>query len=112
MVTADEQHALQLVNAGADAQFWNSLAHMHGAAIQDHKGLIASAEQKVARNEAQRANAAERAAQAMDRVARIERGEDVPGRFGKPYARRSHRYSCGRRLEQIRHAPCRSSRQA
>jgi hypothetical protein len=39
MVTADEQRALQLENAKADAQFWDRMADMYGGTATDHKGL-------------------------------------------------------------------------
>jgi hypothetical protein len=84
MVTADEQRALQLENAKADAQFWDDLAGMHTSTVEDHKGLAALAERKITQSEAERANAAEHAAKAKDRIARIERGENVEGGMGKP----------------------------
>jgi hypothetical protein len=48
MVTGDEQRALQLENAKADAQFWDQLADAHDATVADHKGLAASAERTAA----------------------------------------------------------------
>ncbi len=50
---------------------------------EDHKALIATAERNVARNEEKGANAAEHAAKARDRIARIERGQNEGG-LGKP----------------------------
>jgi integrase len=73
MVTADEQVALQLENAKADARFWDTLADMHGATVQDHKGLAAPAERTAAEGEVERAKAAEHAARAKERVERNER---------------------------------------
>jgi len=84
MVTADEQRTLQLENARTDAQFWDSMANMHAGTIKDHKDLAAAAERKIADGEAQKASAAEHAARAKDRIAQIERGEDVAGGLGKP----------------------------
>jgi hypothetical protein len=84
MVTADEQRALQLENAKADAQFWDNMTGLHASTVEDHKGLVAVAERKIASREAERATAAEHAAKARDRVARIERGEDVQGGLGEP----------------------------
>jgi hypothetical protein len=84
MVTADEQRALQLANAQADLKFWESLGGMHASTVEGHKGMIACAEQKVAESEAERATAAEKVARAKDRIARIERGDDVAGGLGKP----------------------------
>jgi hypothetical protein len=79
MVTPDEQRALQLENAKADARFWDNLAEMHGDVAQGHKGLIAVAERTVANSENAKAASAEHVAQAKDRIARIERGENVEG---------------------------------
>ena len=83
MVTADEQRALQLENAKADAQFWDRMADMHGGTATDHKGLAARAERTAAEGEVERAKAAEHAARAKERVQRIERGENVEGGLGK-----------------------------
>jgi predicted Zn-dependent protease len=74
MVTADEQRALQLENAKADAQFWDGIADMHAAMAADHKGLSARAERTAAEGEVERAKAAEHAARAKERVERIARG--------------------------------------
>jgi uncharacterized protein (DUF885 family) len=84
MVTPDEQRTLQLENAKADARFWAPVADMHTSNAEGHKGLIAVAERKVAEIEAERAKAAAYAEQANDRIARIERGEEVAGGLGKP----------------------------
>ena len=83
MVTADEQRALQLENAKADADFWNRLADMHAGTAADHKGLAARAERTAAEGEVERAKAAEHAARAKERVERIQRGENVEGGLGK-----------------------------
>jgi hypothetical protein len=83
MVTADEQRALQLENAKADAQFWDRMADMYGGTATDHKGLAARAERTAAEGEVERAKAAEHAARAKERVERIERGENVEGGLGK-----------------------------
>jgi predicted Zn-dependent protease len=55
MVTADEQRALQLENAKADAQFWDRMADMHAGTAADHKGLAARAERTAAEGEVERA---------------------------------------------------------
>ena len=83
MVTADEQRALQLENAKADAQFWDRMADMHAGTAADHKGLAARAERTAAEGAVERAKAAEHAARAKERVERIERGENVEGGLGK-----------------------------
>jgi hypothetical protein len=83
MVTTDEQRALQLENAKADADFWNRLSDMHGATAADHKGLAARAERSAAEGEVERAKAAEHAARAKERIERIERGDNVEGGLSK-----------------------------
>ena len=83
LVTADEQRALQLENAKADAQFWDRVADMYAGTATDHKGLAARAERTAAEGEVERAKAAEHAARAKERVERIERGENVEGGLGK-----------------------------
>jgi hypothetical protein len=84
MVTLEEQRALQLANAKADAQFWDGLADMHAGTVEGHAGLIAGAERTKAGAAVEHARAAEQGARAKDRIARIERGEDVAGGLGKP----------------------------
>ena len=84
MVTAHEQRALQLANAKADAQIWDTLASMHGETAEGHAGLVANAERARAVAAAEHAKATEHAAEAKERLARIERGEDVAGGLGKP----------------------------
>jgi hypothetical protein len=84
MVTPEEQRELQLANAKADAQFWDSIADAQGGTVEGHAGLIGSAEREKAKAAAEHAKATERAAAAKDRIDRIERGEDVTGGLGKP----------------------------
>ena len=84
MVTPDEMRALQFDNAKADAEAWDAIAGMHGWVVEGHEGLIASAERAKAAAAANHAKATEHAAAAKDRIARIERGEDVAGGLGKP----------------------------
>jgi hypothetical protein len=84
MVVPEEQRALQLANAKADAAFWVTLADMNAGTVAGHDGLIAGAERPKAAAAAEQSKAAERAAHAKDRIARIERGEDVAEGLGKP----------------------------
>jgi hypothetical protein len=51
MVTPDEQHALQLENAEADANFWEGLHGAQTATVNDHKGLAATTAAAVAQGE-------------------------------------------------------------
>ena len=87
MATADEQRALQLRNAQDDERFWTSVQEINQATADDHRGVVAGAERTIADAQAQAVNAASNAAAAKERVARIERGEDVPGGLGKPLTR-------------------------
>jgi hypothetical protein len=84
MVTPDEQRALQLENAKADAGQWDRLYGMHVATAEDHKGLAATVASTIAKVEGHAAEAASNAKAARGRVERIERGENVEGGLGKP----------------------------
>jgi hypothetical protein len=70
MVTADEQRALQLENAEADAQFWSNFRDMNAETVEDHKGLVAQAERKIADGQSATANAAANADIAKKRILR------------------------------------------
>lgn len=84
MVSVEEQRALQLENAKADAHLWASLHAMEFGTVEERKQVIAGVERDVADGKARADNAATRATEAKDRIARIERGEDVQGGLGKP----------------------------
>jgi hypothetical protein len=84
MVTIDELRALQLENAEADAEFWESLRDMHQATADDNKGLAAIVERTIANAQAGAKMAGTEAETAKERVARIKRGEDVPGGLSRP----------------------------
>jgi hypothetical protein len=90
MVTTDEQRALQLENAEADARFWSSMHDMSAEQVEGRKGLAASAERAVANGQFNMANAAANAAVAKDRVELIKRGENVEGGLGKPMTREDY----------------------
>jgi hypothetical protein len=84
MVTPDEQRQLQKENAEADERFWSGLHDMHASTVKERKELIAAAQRAVADGEAAATNAAAKAGHARERLAKIERGEDVAGGLGKP----------------------------
>jgi hypothetical protein len=84
MPTAEEQRALQLENIKAEAGFWGSLEELHAGDIECEKALAACVNAKIAEAETERAKAADNAAAAKERLAKIERGEDVAGGLGKP----------------------------
>jgi hypothetical protein len=68
MVTPDEQRALQLENAKQDERFWSHLHRMHVASVEDHKGLIATAEGTVTQAETEAARAAAEVGAAKERA--------------------------------------------
>ena len=84
MVTPDEQRALQLDNAKAEAGTWDALAGMYADGAADQAGLITKAADARAGLVEGQAEAAAQADRARDRIARIERGENVDGGLGKP----------------------------
>jgi hypothetical protein len=84
MPTIADQRAVQLENAKADVALWAGLRDMNAATAGDHKALVAKAESKIVASEAEATKAAEHAAAAEGRVARIEKGETVAGGFGAP----------------------------
>ena len=86
MVTADEQRALQLEHAKADAKQWAHLHDMHAGTVEDYKGLAATVATEITKGEAHAAQAEAHAKTAQDRVERIERGENVEGGLGQPVA--------------------------
>ncbi len=53
---------MQLENASADANFWESLQDMHMGTVEGNRGLIAGAERTIAKSEAEKAKASEAAA--------------------------------------------------
>jgi hypothetical protein len=57
---------------------------MNASTAADYKDLIATAQNAVVKNEAAAKDAAAKADQARERLAKIERGEDVQGGFGRP----------------------------
>ena len=56
---------------------------MYADRIEGHKALVAGANKQIAEDEAEKAKAANDAAAAKERLAKIERGEDVKGGFSK-----------------------------
>jgi hypothetical protein len=79
MPTPEDQRSVQREAAEADAKFWSNLAEMQADHIEGHKELVATAENTITLSESQRANAVVKAAEAKQRIERIDRGEDVPG---------------------------------
>ena len=99
MVTPDEQRAIQEANADGDERFWGAIRDMGIASVEEHKALISSAEKRIAEHAPKAAEAGERAQTAKNRLARLARGESVPGGFRFMLvgsgARLLHRLSAG-----------------
>ena len=77
MPTSDDQQAVQLELAQADAKFWEVLAEGQADDIEAHKDLVAAAQRDLGARERAAAEIAAKAEAARDRVARTERGEAV-----------------------------------
>jgi hypothetical protein len=84
MPTVDEQRQLQKENAQADEQLWSGLHDMGASAAADHRELAAKVQRTAADSEAAAANAAANVERAKERLAKIEKGEEVEGGLGKP----------------------------
>ena len=84
MPTVDEQRQLQKENAEADEQLWSTLHDMNASTAADHKGIGSHGTADHCRQRSAAKDAAAKADQARERLAKIERGEDVQGGLGKP----------------------------
>jgi hypothetical protein len=101
--TPDEQRALQKDNAEADERFWSNIQHMNAATTEKHKDLLASTQSAIADGEAAAKDAGAKAEHAKERLAKIEKGEDVQGGLGRPMTREDLRRISGMSDEQIQH---------
>jgi len=86
MVTAEEQRALQLRNAKADAEQWAALRDMSAATADGHAEVVAKLHGVIASGREGAAEADAKAKAAEQRIAAIERGEVVEGGLGKPFS--------------------------
>jgi hypothetical protein len=103
MPTAAEQRQLQKENAEADERFWSSLQHLNAATAEGHKGLLAKTQRTISDSEASAKDAAANAERAKERLAKIERGEDVAGGLGKPVDFETMLRKAGMSDEDIQH---------
>ena len=78
-VTLDEQQAVKLENAKDEERLWSNIHDLHAGTVEDHKGLAAIVERKVAEGQVEMAKAATYRDTAKEQRERLERGEDVPG---------------------------------
>jgi hypothetical protein len=102
MPTLDDQQAVQLERAQADARFWETLAEMHADDIEGNKGLLASTQRAIAEREPLAADTAAKAQAAKDRLARVEQGDDVAG-IGPPLTRKDILRITGMTEAKLRH---------
>ena len=70
---------MQLEHAREDARFWETLAEMDADYIEGNKGLLASTQRASEQRERLATDTAAKAQAAKDRLARVEKGEDVAG---------------------------------
>jgi hypothetical protein len=84
MVTAEEQRALQLENAEAEARFWAGINQMHDEQAEGYAHHIKLTETAITNSKAAGDAAAAHAAGAQERVERLKRGEVVEGGL-KPF---------------------------
>jgi hypothetical protein len=84
MVTPDERRALQLENAEASVERWDSLAEGHADMIDRHNRLIATVEGYRDQLVDLTATATEHVTKVKDRIGRLKRGEDVEGGLDRP----------------------------
>jgi hypothetical protein len=103
MPTPDDQRAVQLENARGDASFWETLSDAQSAAIEDSKTLLAAMTRTIAEREAAAAKALDKARDAAERLARVERGEDASG-IGRPLTHKDMIAAMGWKPGDIRHA--------
>lgn len=82
--TAHEQRAVQKANALADAQIWSALHDLNAADAQGHRALADRVAKTAMEVEARAETAKRQAAAAADRLAALQRGENVQGGLGKP----------------------------
>jgi hypothetical protein len=104
MPTPDDQRAVQLENARTEAKQWEDLRDIAAERAKGHTELIAQAEQARAASETAAAATAAQSADAQERVARLERGEDVPGGLGKPMSAKDIVAALGWTASDVRNA--------
>jgi hypothetical protein len=84
MVTVDEQRALQLENAKADADQWAAIRELNASTAAGQEEVVAQLKDAVMRGKEGAAEADAKVKAAQERVAAIKRGDAVVGGLGKP----------------------------
>ena len=83
MAMSDEQRQLQRENAAQDLDLCSSLHGLNESLLADHKAFAADLARKIAEMEAGTAQSAAGVEAAKERLAKIDRGEEVSGGLGK-----------------------------
>jgi hypothetical protein len=104
MPTLEERRSLQIENADADERLWSAVEGMHQSTIEERKALIATTERAIAAGQVEAIQAAQRAAAARDRVARLKAGEDVVEAGTRPLTRKDVVAALGWTPSEVRHA--------
>jgi hypothetical protein len=101
MPTPDDQQAVQLEHAQADAKFWENIEGLHADRADGHKHLAASAQKAIAASEQAGADAAEKLKAARERLTRVQNGEAVP--LPSPMTRKDMLRISGMTEAEVRH---------
>jgi hypothetical protein len=88
MVTGEERRALQIEAAQTEAEFWEVMQGSNEDMSAGHRVLATTAERTSAETKEAAAVAAQHVAAAKERIARLERGEDIAGGTVKADLRR------------------------
>jgi hypothetical protein len=96
---------VQLAHAQADARFWQSLADGYAEQIEGNKKLLGTAQKAMTEREPLAADTAAKAQAAKDRLARVEKGEDVAGTV-PPLTRKDMLRITGMTQAEAQHCEC------
>jgi hypothetical protein len=83
MPTLDERRTLQIATAEADARFWSGLQEMQQEQSVSKKDLAETVTRQAAEHSGEADKARQNAEAARDRLAKLQRGEDVASGTGK-----------------------------
>lgn len=84
MPMTDEQRRLQRDNAEQDLTEWSGLHSLNESLLADNKAVAAKLAKKIAEMEASTAKSAASVDAAKERLAKIDRGDEVSGGLSKP----------------------------
>jgi hypothetical protein len=103
MAMSDEQRQLQRENAEQELAVCSSLHSIHEGTLADHKALAATLAGKIAEMEAGAAQSAAVVDAAKERLAKIDRGEEVSGGLGKAMSVEDNLRAAGWATADIEH---------